>query len=61
VFFTDGLIEFSRNLPAGEARLNAIVCQAVQRKSPASEIVDLTLSGAQRPDDIAVLVLSIDR
>jgi serine phosphatase RsbU (regulator of sigma subunit) len=60
VFFTDGLIEYKRDLQTAEERLaRAVSSRAfLSAQNPAQAIVDSVLDGPQR-DDIAVLVLLI--
>lgn len=58
VFFTDGLIEYSRDVLHAEKRLESAMRERTFLKSdnPAQAIIDAVLEGAQG-DDIAVLVM----
>jgi serine phosphatase RsbU (regulator of sigma subunit) len=60
VFFTDGLIEYGRDVLYAEQRLyNALKTRAFLREpNPAQAIIDAVLDAPQR-DDIAVLVLRV--
>ncbi len=55
IFYTDGLIESTRDLDEGERRLDAVLTAGM---TDPSRIVDACVTGVQR-DDIAVLVLRI--
>ncbi len=59
VLYTDGILEFDRNLLLGEKRLRDVALAVMQTDSehPASEILERTLNGAQQKDDIAVLAI----
>jgi PAS domain S-box-containing protein len=59
VFYTDGLIEFDRDLIRGERRLQEAVRDRrfLLRAEPAQAIIDAVLDGPQR-DDVAVLVMA---
>jgi PAS domain S-box-containing protein len=63
VFYTDGLIEFDRDIISGEAALQAAVAdQYTHRLShPAGAILEQVLSGRPARDDIAILTAGIDR
>jgi serine phosphatase RsbU (regulator of sigma subunit) len=60
LLYTDGLIEYGRNLIAGEARLVAAASEALRRKPehPARFIVENILGNAHPSDDVAILTLS---
>jgi len=62
VLYTDGLIEFTRDLAEGEARLLNAAAEALKRKAehPAAFIADHVLGDAHPNDDIAVLTLSFE-
>ena len=61
VCYTDGLIEFERDLVRAGARLEKAVRERyfLAEKQPAQAIIDLVLDAPQR-DDIAVLVMRIE-
>lgn len=61
VFFTDGLIEFKRDLIGAVARLETVVKNRffLSEERPAQAVIDLVLDAPQR-DDIAVLVMRIE-
>jgi PAS domain S-box-containing protein len=62
LFYTDGLVEFSRNLLREEARLlEAMSKLSPHDKSPAAAIVNVMLAGSLQADDIAVLTLQIKK
>jgi serine phosphatase RsbU (regulator of sigma subunit) len=58
VFFTDGLIEYSRDVLHAEERLRGAMRERtfLQGENPAQAIIDAVLEGRQS-DDIAVLVM----
>ncbi|MFN2448508.1 MAG: SpoIIE family protein phosphatase [Candidatus Baltobacteraceae bacterium] len=60
VFYTDGLIEYSRDLIGASKRLEKIVSERyfLSEERPAQAIIDFMLDAPQR-DDIAVLVMTI--
>lgn len=60
VFYTDGLLEFDRNLAVGERRLLKVAGDVVRERTekPAGAIVSRTLGSAKARDDIAVLVIT---
>lgn len=61
VFYTDGVIEFSREVLETEQRLLANALDVARLENPASratEIVKRTLNGSRPSDDVAMLVLS---
>lgn len=61
VFYTDGLVEFERNVLLGEERL-ARSASAILHESPvlrASALVERTLAHKRQLDDVAVLVIEI--
>lgn len=61
VFFTDGLLEFDRNIASAHERLLAMLRarRHVIAENPAREIIESVLYARQR-DDIAVLVMSLE-
>jgi serine/threonine-protein kinase RsbW len=60
-FYTDGLIEFSRDVMREEDRLlHEIGKLSPLDRTPATTIVDRMLGNAQQKDDIAVLVLQTE-
>ncbi len=62
VLYTDGLIEFSRDLYAGEAALRAAVSEEslMQRDDPAASIARRVLAKHAQSDDIAILAVRFD-
>jgi len=60
VLYTDGLIEFTRDLHEGEARLLKAAAEALTCKTdhPAAYIAEHVLGDAPASDDIAILTLS---
>lgn len=60
VFFTDGLIEYGRDVVHAERRLTGVVRERfyLGESNPAQAIIDAALEGPQT-DDIAVLVMHI--
>lgn len=60
VFFTDGLIEYARDVLTAERRLGDVLAarRFLEAENPAQAIIDAVLDGPQR-DDIAVLVLRV--
>jgi PAS domain S-box-containing protein len=62
VLYTDGLIEFTRDLVEGEARLLSAAAEAITRnvEHPATFIADHVLKDAHPNDDIAILTLSFE-
>ncbi len=60
VFFTDGLIEYGRDVIAAERRLHDVLAARafLDHENPAQAIIDAVLDAPQR-DDIAVLVLRV--
>ncbi|GAC1660190.1 MAG: hypothetical protein NVS4B13_08490 [Candidatus Elarobacter sp.] len=63
VFFTDGLVEATRDIDEGHRRLHAAVADAgvAAAENPAHALVEHVLDGQAATDDIAVLVLEVDR
>jgi PAS domain S-box-containing protein len=63
VFFTDGLVEATRDMDEGHRRLHAALGRAdvVHGREPARAIVRHVLGGTEATDDIAVLVARIGR
>ncbi len=61
--YTDGLIEFDRDLAKGEKRLLAAAAEAVRSKAaqPARFVAGRVLGGVIPTDDVAVLALSFTR
>jgi PAS domain-containing protein len=61
VFFTDGLIEETRDSDEGHRRLHAAITdpQVTAAANPARAIVDHVLGGRPASDDIAVLVMQV--
>ncbi|GAC1453655.1 MAG: hypothetical protein PVSMB8_12530 [Vulcanimicrobiaceae bacterium] len=61
VFYTDGLIEATRDVEAGSERLHTALASDVVSldPNPARAIVDFVLDGGDASDDIAVLVARI--
>ncbi|GAC1540551.1 MAG: hypothetical protein NVS2B17_16940 [Candidatus Velthaea sp.] len=59
VVYTDGVIEFSRNLAEGEERLLGSVSRhaALSTASPSQPILDEVLGGRKASDDIALLAI----
>jgi serine phosphatase RsbU (regulator of sigma subunit) len=62
VLYTDGLIEFNRNLFDGEARLMSAAAESVRcnAEHPATFITEQVLGDAHPNDDVAVLTLSFE-
>jgi PAS domain S-box-containing protein len=62
LLYTDGLVEFSRDLFAGERRLRERFAAEVDqfRERSAEALVEDVLDGATPSDDIAVLLVGID-
>ncbi len=62
VFFTDGLIEATRDSDEGYRRLHAALNEPAVRTAanPAETIVERVLRGRPATDDIAVLVVSVE-
>lgn len=62
VLYTDGLIEFSRDIEAGEAALRAAVSQEslTQVEDPAPSIARRVLASHAQSDDIAILAVRFD-
>ncbi len=62
VLYTDGLVEFSRDIAAAERRLLDVTLAvgAERDDDPASSIVARTLAGSRTEDDMAVLVLRLE-
>ncbi len=62
VLYTDGLIEFSRDIAAAEHALQAVTAAVAAEgdEDPASSIVARTLAGRRTDDDMAVLVLRLE-
>ena len=62
VLYTDGLIEFERNLALGETRLLDAASQAVKERTgePARFIADHVLRHVTPLDDIAILTVSFE-
>lgn len=61
LFFTDGLVEWDRNLKEGMARLEAVLADPAMRESkqPALAARRMLLTGPT-PDDVAILTLRAD-
>ena len=61
VLYTDGLIEFGRDAPAGHAALVTAIReeQAKGSANPAQGILDRMLTGAQARDDIAIVTIGL--
>ncbi len=61
VFFTDGLVEATRDMDEGHRRLHAALGRddVVHGREPARAIVRHVLGGTEATDDIAVLVARI--
>ena len=61
--FTDGLLEYGRDILAGERRLvDALGRERVMAaENPAAELFETVLSGTRNRDDVAVLVIRCDR
>ncbi len=59
VMFTDGLVEWNRNIEAGYRRLKNVVCRndVIWSAHPSRRIAEAVLAGASARDDIAILVL----
>ena len=59
VFYTDGIIEFDRNVLAGQAKLLSVVEAAVRSGTAisAQDIFDRVLAGKSTSDDVAVVVM----
>jgi serine phosphatase RsbU (regulator of sigma subunit) len=62
VLYTDGLVEFTRDLVEGETRLLTAAAQALKcrAENPAAYIAEHVLGDAHPNDDIAVLTLSFE-
>ena len=62
VFYTDGLIEFTRDLIAGEAKLLAIAQDVAftDEENPALAITRRTLGSAAPHDDVAILTVTFE-
>jgi len=60
VFFTDGLVEYGRDVIAAERRLHDVLSDRafLNEPNPAQAIIDAVLDAPQR-DDIAVLVMRV--
>ena len=60
VFFTDGLLEYGRDVISAERRLHGVLAARsfLQDENPAQAIIDGVLDAPQR-DDIAVLVMRV--
>ena len=61
VFFTDGLVEATRDIEEGHARLHAAMTdpRVIGAANPAHALVEHVLAGRAATDDIAVLVAEI--
>ena len=61
VFFTDGLVEATRDIDEGHRRLHEALArpEIVRGPAPASAIVDAVLAGRDPGDDIAVLAATL--
>jgi len=61
VLYTDGLIEFDRDLVSGEAALRAAVAAEYAGRfgKPAQGILDRVIAGRPTRDDIAILTLAV--
>lgn len=61
VLYTDGLIEFDRDLAGGEAALQAAVAAeyAMRHGRPAQGILDRIIAGRPARDDIAILTVAV--
>ena len=62
VFFTDGLLEWGRDIPAAWNRLIKAIGRHDVRfaRRPAAVIRELVIDGAGHPDDVAILTLRVD-
>lgn len=60
VLFTDGLVEYGRNIVSGEARLGESLAGASRSRHPASAIYSRVVGDVSPSDDVAVLVVTID-
>jgi anti-sigma regulatory factor (Ser/Thr protein kinase) len=62
VFYTDGLLEFSRDLVAGERRIEAAITELAGTETDhlAASIMKRVLGDDEASDDIAILTASID-
>ena len=63
VLFTDGLLEYGRDILAGERRVtDALGLERVMAaENPAAELFETVLSDTRNRDDVAVLVIRCDR
>ena len=61
VFFTDGLVEVTRDIDEGHRRLHEALArpEIVRGPTPARAIVDAVLGGREPGDDIAVLAATL--
>ncbi len=59
VLYTDGILEFDRNILSGEERLRAAAGAVMESKAehPASAILERVLGGALQADDVAILTI----
>lgn len=62
VLYTDGLVEFDRDVAGGEAALQAAVAEQYRRRldHPAQAILEQVLSGHPARDDIAILTVNLE-
>lgn len=62
VFFTDGLLEWNRDVPAAWERLTEAMRRHDVRfaRRPAAVIRDLVIDGGSHADDVAILTLRVD-
>jgi len=61
VFFTDGLVEATRDIDEGHRRLHAAMAEAAvaEADNPAQALVEHVLDGREGSDDIAVLIAEV--
>ena len=61
VFFTDGLVEATRDIDEGHRRLHAALArrELVRGPAPAKALVEAVLAGGEPGDDIAVLTATL--
>ncbi len=60
LFYTDGIVEYDRDIEAGERRLRAATEAALGHALPAATILRTLLGTRRAPDDIALLTLARD-
>jgi len=58
VLYTDGVLEYERDLAAGQARLLEAVAKAMGSEDPAREIQRHVFKGSAPTDDVAILAIS---